>query len=92
MGLEILSQYLNKQKKLSIQNDPSENARRRRARDQAKEVVEEVNNRKNDYFQNVSDFYSEHLQKIDTIQVNPSGKYFVTTSLHEVKIWQLHPN
>ena len=61
MGLEILNQYLNKQKKLSIQNDPSENVRRRRARDQAKEVVEEVNNRKNDYFQNVSDFYSEHL-------------------------------
>lgn len=61
MGLEILNQYLNKQKKLSIQNDPSENVRRRRARDQAKEVVEEVNNRKNEYFQNVTDFYSEHL-------------------------------
>ena len=71
-------------------NDPSENIRRRKARDQAREIYEEVNIKRQDFFQNQAHF-SEHTEKICQIQFNPNGKYFVTTSRTEIKIWGVYP-
>ena len=65
-GLSILSEYNHQQKASTITNDPSENIRRRKAREYAKEVFEEVNVHRNEYFQNVS-CESGHKSKIDSI-------------------------
>jgi hypothetical protein len=42
-----------------MNNEPSENLRRKKARDMAKEIYHEVNNREGDYFQNM-EIESEH--------------------------------
>jgi hypothetical protein len=49
-GLRILEKYNDDQKQSTLVNDPSENLRRRRAREYAKEIYHEVNLKRNDFF------------------------------------------
>mmetsp|Transcript_20791 Transcript_20791/g.32052 ORF Transcript_20791/g.32052 Transcript_20791/m.32052 type:complete len:130 (+) Transcript_20791:1240-1629(+) len=89
MGLFVLEQF-NKQGESRIVEDPSENLRRKKAREHARDIYREVSLNKDDFFLNV-DKETEHMYKIDHIQVTKNGKYFTTTSKDAVIIWQLTP-
>lgn len=65
-GLKILESYNNTQKQYVIINDPSENIRRRRAREHAKEIYQEVNLQRAEFFQNNTQV-SGHAQTIESI-------------------------
>ena len=87
-GLDILQKF-NELTKYYTSND-SENLRRRRAREHARDVYQEANLRRHEFFQNCA-IASEHEHKIDQIQISKNGKYFTTTSRSCVKFWQLEP-
>ena len=70
--------------------DPSENLRRRRAREHSKEIYQEVNLKRNDFFQNFQQD-SGHPETICHIQVSNNGKYFTTCSESMVRVWKLIP-
>jgi hypothetical protein len=64
--LKILEAYNHRQSQVTSFNDPSENIRRRKAREHAKEIYQEVNTRRDDFFQN-TDIKSGHASKIEHI-------------------------
>lgn len=90
-GLAILEAYNKDNHQLVELQNPSENLRRRRAREHARDIYNEVSLHRDDYFQSQFDIDSEHRGKIEHIQVDQSGSRFVTTCREQVKIWQLKP-
>lgn len=89
-GLRILETYNDQQRVSQIVNDPSENIRRRKARENAKEIYQEVNLRRGEYTQN-AEVQTEHQDTIHHIQVTPNGTYMTTASPDQVVVWQLWP-
>ena len=55
-----------------------------------RDLFQEIQLHKDNYFQNVS-AESNHDSKVDYIQVNPSWKYFASSSKDCVNIWSLTP-
>lgn len=90
-GLGILEAYNKDNHQLVELQNPSENLRRRRAREHARDIYNEVSLHRDEYFQNVFEIESEHACKIEHIQVAQCGSRFVTTCRQQVKIWQLKP-
>lgn len=86
VGLKILERC--KHKTSSKVSDPSDNLRRTRAKQHAKELYSDVNLNKSTFFQN-KEFRTDHSERITHIQVNKNGKYFITSSPDKVQIWQL---
>lgn len=78
-GLGILEAYNKDNHQLVELQNPSENLRRRRAREHARDIYNEVSLHRDEYFQNVFEIESEHACKIEHIQVAQCGSRFVTT-------------
>jgi hypothetical protein len=70
--------------------DPSENLRRRKAREHAKEIAQQVNQHKEEFFQNESR-KTDHVNKITHIQMTRNGRFFTTASRDCVTVWQMTP-
>ena len=84
--------FNNQKKELTLANyrDPSENLRRKKARTNGLEIFREVNNKKEDFFENQT-IQTEHQSKITHISITKNGLYMTSASAESVMIWQLEP-
>jgi hypothetical protein len=91
-GLKILEAFNNQKKEhtLDYYRDPSENMRRTKARINGLEIFKEVNNNKDNFFENHT-VKTEHKNKISHINVTANGRYMTTACIEEVIIWQMEP-
>ena len=90
-GLAMLEQYNKENHTLVEMRSPSENLRRRHAREHARDIYNEVSLHREEYYQNVMGIDSDHTDKIEHVQVTTCGTRFTTASRREVKVWTLKP-